>query len=401
LSTSEPAAAQTQESLTRFLLVIAGISFSSSLFIRMTDPIVPQIAADMAVDVQTVALLGTAFALPWALMQPILGPLGDLVGKTRVITTCVAILVVSAAIGAFAPNFTVLMASRILAGVAAGGIFPVSMALIGDRVPMHSRQVAIARLIMGSVSGMLVGSTLAGILADFVSWRGVFLAVGSTTLLGVAGAVFGLREAAQGGSGRVDFASAIANYRQVFSNPRAKICYAAVFLEGLALFGLFPYVALLLHDIGETRASIAGLVVAGFAIGGIGYTLTIGRLVKRSGPKPLMQAGGVIAAAGLLTMALLPPWQVQLAAVAAMGWGFFLVHGAIQVQMTELAPSARGTAVAMHSFSYFLGQALGPIAYGAGFAVIGASASLIVAAMMMALIGPVTAHLLLGGKTSA
>jgi predicted MFS family arabinose efflux permease len=51
--------------VTRFLFVIAGISFASSLFVRMTDPIVPQIAADLAVDVQVAAMLGTAFALPW------------------------------------------------------------------------------------------------------------------------------------------------------------------------------------------------------------------------------------------------------------------------------------------------------------------------------------------------
>ena len=64
--------------MTQFLIVIAGISFAASLFVRMTDPMVPLIAADLGVDVQAAALLGTAFALPWAIMQPVLGPLGDL-----------------------------------------------------------------------------------------------------------------------------------------------------------------------------------------------------------------------------------------------------------------------------------------------------------------------------------
>src|SRR4029453_2038988 len=154
---------------TRFLFVIAGISFASSLFVRMTDPIVPQIAADLAVDVQLAAMLGTAFALPWALMQPILGPVADLVGKTRVITICVAILGISALIGAFAPNFSVLLASRIVAGAAAGGVFPVSVALIGDLVPMQSRQVAIARLLIGSIGGMFVGATLSCVLASMIN----------------------------------------------------------------------------------------------------------------------------------------------------------------------------------------------------------------------------------------
>jgi len=67
--------------MNQILLVVAFIGFSSGLFGRMTDPMVPQIAADFGVEVQWVTLLGTAFALPWALMQPILGPLADIIGR--------------------------------------------------------------------------------------------------------------------------------------------------------------------------------------------------------------------------------------------------------------------------------------------------------------------------------
>jgi predicted MFS family arabinose efflux permease len=326
----------------------------------------------------------------------VLGPLGDLVGKTRVITTCVIILGVSAVVGALAPNFQVLLVSRIIAGAAGGGVFPVSVALIGDLVPMQTRQVAIGRLLIGSVTGMLVGATGAGVLADFIGWRAVFIAVAIAMAFAAAGAMFGLREPESKTPRRLDFASALANYAQVFANPRAKICYLAVFVEGVALFGLFPYVALLLSRIGETRASIAGLVLAGFAVGGIIYSLSIGRLVANFGQRRVMIVGGCIAAVSLLVEAALPPWPVQLAALTAMGFGFFLLHGSIQVQMTELAPNARGTAVSMHSFSYFMGQAAGPLAYWAGIATIGPSATLAIGAAIMAAVGFAVARLLHG-----
>src|SRR3569833_3232348 len=102
--------------MNRVLSVVALAAFASSLFFWMTDPIVPRIAADLNVDVHSVALLGTAFALPWALMQPILGPLGDLLGKTRVIVASLSVLIVMALAGAAAPDFKFLMASRILSG---------------------------------------------------------------------------------------------------------------------------------------------------------------------------------------------------------------------------------------------------------------------------------------------
>ena len=66
--------------MNRVLAVVAGASFGSSMFIRMTDPLVPLVATEFEIAPATAALLGTAFALPWAAMQPILGPLGDLIG---------------------------------------------------------------------------------------------------------------------------------------------------------------------------------------------------------------------------------------------------------------------------------------------------------------------------------
>ena len=47
-----------------------------------------------------------------------------------------------------------------------------------------------------------------------------------------------------------------------------------MFFEAIFIQGLFPYVALLLREIGETRASIAGLLIGCFAIGGIVYSLS-------------------------------------------------------------------------------------------------------------------------------
>ena len=67
----------------RVLNTAALAIFASSLFIRAVDPVIPQIAGDFALDTGTVALLSTAFALPYALVQPVLGALADTLGKAR------------------------------------------------------------------------------------------------------------------------------------------------------------------------------------------------------------------------------------------------------------------------------------------------------------------------------
>ena len=54
-----------------------------------------------------------------------------------------------------------------------------------------------------------------------------------------------------------------------------------------------------------------------------------------------------------------------------LGFGFYMLHAVIQIYASELAPAARGSAMALHSFFFFLGQAVGPVVYGAGLSSIG------------------------------
>ncbi|HEX2215497.1 MAG TPA: MFS transporter, partial [Xanthobacteraceae bacterium] len=249
----------------RALAVIWICSFASALVSRITDPVVPQIAADLNVEVRSAALLAAAFALPWALAQPFLGPAGDLLGKTKVIVVGLVVLAASSFAGGFAADYTVLFASRVVAGVSAAAVSPVGFALAADLLAPHERQIGIGRVLFASIFGQLVGAVGAGLLGDLVGWRGVLIAGGAAVLLTSIAAPFGFRGVVEKRSGSRDIATALANYRAIFANPRAKVCYWAVFFEGIAVHGILPYVAPLLAAAGEHRATIAGLVIAGFA----------------------------------------------------------------------------------------------------------------------------------------
>jgi DHA1 family inner membrane transport protein len=82
-------------------------------------------------------------------------------------------------------------------------------------------------------------------------------------------------------------------------------------------------------------------------------------------------------------LALGPPWPVAFTVFVAFGFGFYLLHGFIQLYVTELAPDARGSALALHSAFFFFGQATGPLAFGFGFAHFGTAATLVVAGLGM------------------
>ena len=77
-----------------------------------------------------------------------------------------------------------------------------------------------------------------------------------------------------------------------------------------------------------------------------------------------------------------------------MGWGFYMIHGCLQVFASELSVEARATALSLHSFFFFMGQTLGPIAYGFGLQHAGKVPTLLAAAAVMIVLGFACARLL-------
>jgi predicted MFS family arabinose efflux permease len=369
----------------KLILILATSGFAGTFSSRAVEPMVGVIARDLHSNSQTIALLSAAFALPYAFIQPILGPIGDALGKERVMKVALALLFLALACSFFAPDATTLFVLRIVAGAAAGGAVPLSIALIGDRVEMAQRQVALSRYLVAIIVGQLAGSSFAGLLAEMIGWRGVFAL--STAMMAVAlmATVIGFRGAAPGG--KFDMGNAIRRYRDILSNPRALALFGFVFVESIAVFGIFPYIAPLLEQRGGGGPAQAGFAIGGFAVGGLVYSAFVTWMLRRLGIGRILIGGGLFAAAALVVLGFGGDWKVDGAALLLMGLGFYMLHNTFQAQVTEVAPQARASAVALHAFSFFCGQALGVVLMGVGLRGIGLTASTAVAALVILAVG--------------
>ena len=118
------------------------------------------------------------FAFTFAIMQPVLGAAADLFGKARLMIVCLVLLGIANILGALSTSFSLLFATRILAGIGAGGVFPVALGLTSDLVAPDKRQVAIGRTLAGSMTGNLLGASLSGLIGDLLGWRGVLAVLG-------------------------------------------------------------------------------------------------------------------------------------------------------------------------------------------------------------------------------
>jgi predicted MFS family arabinose efflux permease len=349
------------------LFVLACACFIGGLMIRLIDPVVPEIAADLATSQASVSLLASAYAVPYALIQPVLGPVGDLIGKTRVIKICLACLAAASALTVVANSIEVMFAARVLGGLAGGGIIPLALATVGDHVAFEKRQVALSQILTAMIAAVLAGTIGTGFVASLIGWRGAFAIA---TVLAIAAFVLAMvsLEETRPSHGRRSLsdqlASALEGYGQVFANARAYVCYAGVFVEGVLIFGLLPYIATLLTARGAGGSFEAGMVLAGMAFGGLVYTQLVARLIGRMGGiANLIRVGGVFLAIGFVGVAVQGSWGLEMAAFALLGFGFYSIHNSLQTQATELAPGHRGASVALHAFFFFLGQSAGPVLY--------------------------------------
>ena len=368
--------------------------FASTLFSRAVDPVVPKIAADLSIDVKTAALLSSAFTFPYALMQPALGTIADFFGKTRLMNASLALVVTTTLVSAFISSFPWLVGLRIAAGVCAGGIFPVGVAIVGDLVPVQERQVAIGRLLAVGLTGNLIGAVISGVVGDLFGWRGVFFSIGGFGLAVAVVAFFAFRGMTVAKPKPFKLAAAVAGFRGVLADPRAKICFGSVFFEGIVIHGMFPYVALLLLAAGQTHSSYAGIVIGGFGFGGIVFSLMLPFLVARLSERQLMLSGTAGAAVAFMLIALALQWYVQAAVFMMFGLGFYMLHNCIQVHVTDLTQTARGAALSMHSSAFFSGQAIGPIYYGYAFSHWGVHVPPLIGAAVIVMVGLTCARFL-------
>ena len=105
--------------------------------------------------------------------------------------------------------------------------------------------------------------------------------------------------------------------------------------------------------------TLVGLIVCFFGLGGLIYAATVKQLVRWLGQPRLALIGGVILGLAYVTLALAPVWWLTPLAVTLVGLGFYMLHNTLQTHGTQMAPEARGSAVALFSLCLFGGQAIG------------------------------------------
>ena len=357
------------------LLAVAG--FASQAQVRVTESLLPQIAAEFHTAVGAAAIVVTAYAVAHGTVQLVIGPFGDRLGKYRTVALTCAIGTIMVALCGLATSLPQLALARFATGAMAGGwVIPISMAFVGDVTPYEQRQTILGRYLTGQILGQLFGQAMGGVLGDLVGWRNVFFVLSAIFAVATIGLVFelitnplthepgrspiptsGAQGTASGWGAR--FA---ADYGAVLSNPFARTVIIVAFVENILVWGAFAYIGAHLRLRFGLSFTLIGLSVGCFGIGGLIYAGLVKLFVYRLGQVRLATAGGFVLAGGYILLAAAPVWWLAPVATVAIGLGFYMLHNTLQTNATQMTPHARGTAVAIFSSAIFIGQTVGVFA---------------------------------------
>jgi len=357
-------------SATSAITLLALASFAAQAMVRVTDSLLPQIAADLAVSVGAASIVVTVYMLAHGSVQLVIGPIGDRFGKYLCVAIAAAGSTVMVLACGLAPSLPVLVAARLGSGLATGWIIPFALAFVGDVIPYERRQQVIGRFLSGQILGQLFGQAAGGVLGDYFGWRNVFFILAALLAVATVGLFVELwrNPITHARSSPVQRARGfVTDYTAVLRSPWARMVIAIAFIEAAAMFGAFTYVGADLHLRFGLNFTLVGLCVGAFAIGGLIYSLSVRVLVNRFGQIGLAAGGGAVLALAYVTLAFEPSAWIAPLAITAIGLGFYMLHNTLQTNATQMTPEARGTAVAIFSSALYLGQTAGVAAGGVIF----------------------------------
>lgn len=141
----------------------------------MVIPALPVLQRELHTSTTWATWVLTVFLLVACVATPIIGKLGDQYGKERLLAISLLVFLLGCIGCALAWNVASLIGFRALAGVG-GGVFPLSFAIIRDEFPREQIGVGIGLISAVFGVGGGVGIVLAGLIADNLSWRWLFIA---------------------------------------------------------------------------------------------------------------------------------------------------------------------------------------------------------------------------------
>ncbi|WP_416672107.1 MFS transporter [Egbenema bharatensis] len=351
------------QALFRLLAIAAGLIFLQGYMIA---PLIPRLAEIFNVPVQEIGFIVPIYMLAYALMALFYGILSDRFGRWSIIRISLIIFVVCTGLTVTAQTASQMAAWRLVTGIGASGVIPLTFALIGDLFPFDQRGGKLGLVFAAMEGGMAAGSAGGAILEPFVGWRMLF--VGTAVMAALVlwrlnryGAMFDTAKVEKLPTIRQVFRG----YSEILRTFRGQRTYAYVLWNGIYHSGVYTWLGLYLSQRYEMNALNIGLTILGYGIPGLLFSALIGKAVDRWGRRWLVPAGLLMAAlAGLAMILDIPPLGTTIA-ILVLSLGYDLTQPLFVGIVTDLGDDDNlGQTMGLKVFTLFTGFGIGSLIFG-------------------------------------
>jgi predicted MFS family arabinose efflux permease len=381
-----------------FWLALGAFAIGTEGF--MISPLLPGMAADFGVSIQTAGQLVTAFALAYGVSSPILTALTGGINRRALLLGSIAAFAVSNLLAACAPGFWGLMSARILLALSAGLFVPGANALAGAIVTPERRGRAIAVVNGGITVAIALGVPLGGLVGHHIGWRMTFVGVAALAAIATAGVAWGVPRDIGSGLKVATLSERIA----VAARPAVLITLLSTTLWATGAYTVYTYLSPLLASVADlSGASISGVLFLWGVCAAIGVVCG-GLLSDRIGPlKVIVPAISLMAIAfaalSFSQIALSPAVAVfpVLAAIAIWGVAHWAFYPAQQARLIDTGGvSVAPIVLSLNASFMYIGFSLGAALGGATLARVGVGSLGWIAALCEVLAVGATCALALG-----
>jgi YNFM family putative membrane transporter len=339
---------------TRAALYVGSVAVYADLYI--SQPLLPLLSREFGVEPAEAGLTVSAVVLAIAVASSFYGPLGDALGRKRVMVGAIGLLAAPTLLCALTRSFAALVAFRALQGILIPGVTAVSVAYIGDEFEAREVPPVVGGLIAASVTGGLAGRVGSGAVAAHFGWRASFAVFAATTICGAI--LMAIALPARPAGARMGWGRA---YRGMFAHFRDRSLVGA-FLVGMTLFfgfiGIFTYLPYRLSAepfrLGTGPVSSVYLVY----LAGVVTSPIAGRLAGRLGAPRLMAVGLTVSILGIAGT-LAPSLPVIVVALVVLCTGMFTAQSIAPSFVNLTAREPKGAASALYLGLYYVGGTLG------------------------------------------
>ena len=348
------------------LRLLSAATFIIFFQLYMVAPLIPGLSTYFKVSEQTIGLIVPAFLIPYGIATLFYGLLADKAGTKLIILVSFFLFAIFTAFTAFSQSVSQLIFWRLLTGIGASGVIPISLAWIGQTYTYEERGRPLG-LVFGAVAGGGAFGASAGVfLESFIGWKMLCLAVGVAALLVwiILYLAYQKMPAIQIVKQGLTLNKVFSGYKQLLTSLRGRKAYVFVLLNGIFHAGVYTWLGLYFERNFSLNGWQIGLALLGYGVPGFLFGPFIGRLADKYGRSKLLPLGLFLSGLSALILIFNIPLTIARVSVITLSLGFDLTQPLLAGIISQVGKERSGQAMSVMAFMLFVGFGLGSYLFG-------------------------------------